>query len=116
MVGTVGVVLIFKILELVALLNEVMVLEPEWFTVPPALLVIPEMVPDPLILIVPVLVKLLSIVVMVPVPDLLMVPLFASVVIEQPPARVKFRIPEEPLVSVPAPVRRVPTVNAALLV
>ena len=63
-VGT-GTALILSVLVEVALLKEVMVLVPEWLTIPKALLVIPVIVPDPLIFIVPMLVKLARAVVLV---------------------------------------------------
>ena len=78
-VGTVGVVLMFNVLVEVALLKLVTVLEPEWLTVPPALLVMPVMVFVLLILIVPVFVKLARAIVVVPAPDRLIVLALASV-------------------------------------
>ena len=82
-VGTVGVVLILSVLVAVALLKEVIVLEPEWLTIPAALLVMPVIVPKPWILTVPVLVKFASAVVIAPEPVIVAVPELAKVVIEE---------------------------------
>ena len=104
-VGTVGVVLIFSVLVAVALLKLVMVLEPEWFTVPPVLLVIPVIVPEPLILIVPVFVTFANAVVLVAFPLIAKVAAFVLVVIEHEPP-VIFTVPEV-FDKVPLPVNEV---------
>ena len=87
-------------------------------TIPPALFVIPVIVPEPVILIVPVFVKLAKAVVVVPVAERLIVPAFVSVVMAQEPDPVplKFNVPDEPFVNVPVPASAVPTVSVPLLV
>ena len=133
MVGTVGVVLIFSVLVLVALLNDVMILEPEWLTMPPALFVIAKIVPEPLMLMVPVLVKLRSTVADVAALLKAKVPALVLVAIEHPPP-VIFTVPEvfdkmpDPVIEVaelivpvfvrvtPVIVSNVATVNVPLFV
>jgi hypothetical protein len=104
-VGTVGVVLILSVLVEVELLKPVIVLEPEWLTMPPVPLVIPVIAPEPLILIVPVFVKLATAVVLVAVLLIANIPPFVFVVIEQDPA-VIFTVPEV-FDKVPVPVKEV---------
>ena len=113
-VGTVGVVLIFKVLVALALLKLVIVPELDKFTIPAALFVIPAIVPDPLRLTVPVLVKFASAVLIAPEPDTLVVPELVNVVIEQVPPI--FKVPVAAFVNPPVPARAVPTVNVLLLV
>jgi hypothetical protein len=117
-VGTVGVVLILSVLVEVALLKLVIVLDPEWFTIPPALLVIPVIVPEPLILIVPVFVKFANAVVVVPTADLFIIPAFSRVVIahEPAPAPLKYNVPLELFVNLPVPAKTDETVKFPLLV
>ena len=105
MVGTVGVVLILSVLVAVALLKLVIVPEPEWFTIPAALLVMPVIVPEPLRLIVPVFVKFGNDVVLVAVPLIANVPEFVLVVIEDDPP-VIFTVPVV-FAKVPVPVKEV---------
>ena len=86
---------------------------------PPALLVIPVIVPEAVILIVPVLVKLASAVVIVPVAPLrLTIPALARVVIEQDGLAVPLilTVPVAAFVKLPVPLNRVPTVNVPLFV
>lgn len=86
---------------------------------PPSLLVIPVIVPEAVILIVPVFVKLASAVVIVPVVPLrFTIPALARVVIEQEGLAVPLilTIPVEVFVKLPVPLNRVPTVNVPLLV
>ena len=104
-VGTVGVVLILSVLVEVALLKEANVLEPEWLTIPPALLVIPVILPEPLTFTVPVLVKLASTVVHVAIPLMANVPAFVIVVgLHVPP--VIFTVPKV-FDKIPVPVNEV---------
>ena len=90
MVGTL-LALIFKTLVEVALLNVVIVPELERFTNPPALFVIPAIVPEPPKLIVPVLVKFAKTVDIAPDPEIAIVPAFDRVVIDTAPE--VFRVP-----------------------
>ena len=113
MVGGVRSVMLSTLVA-VALLNAVMAPELARFTIPPALLVIPEMVPVPLRFSVPVLVKFAREVEMGPAPVFVVVPALASVVIETIPPR--FSVPPAPLVNVPVPERVFPTVRVPLLV
>jgi len=104
-VGTTGVVLILRVLVEAELLKLVIVLEPEWLTIPPVPLVIPAITPDPLILIVPVFVKLDTIVVQVAEPLIANIPPLVIVEIEQVPAAI-FTVPEV-FDIVPVPVKEV---------
>ena len=74
----------------------------------------PVMVPEPLILIVPVLVKLARTVVVAPVPELLIIPALARVVTEHVPLRAS--VLPEAFVNEPAPDKAVVTERAPLLV
>lgn len=78
-------VLILSVLVAVALSKSVTVLEPEWFTIPAALLVIPVIAPEPLMFNVPVFVRLANAVVIVPEPSWPIYPELASVVTEIDP-------------------------------
>jgi hypothetical protein len=97
--------LIFKVLVEVALLKVVIVPELERFTIPPALFVIPAIVPEPPKLIVPVLVKFATIVDITPDPVIAIVPAFDRVLIDTAPE--VFRVPlfvndpPPPIVNVP---------------
>jgi hypothetical protein len=114
-VGTVGVVLILSVLVEVALLKLVIVPEVARLTMPPALLVIPAIVPDPPRLSVPVLVKLARAVVIAPVPVMAVVPELVRVAIEQVPPI--FSVLEAAFVKPPpVPAKAVPTVKVPLLV
>lgn len=103
-----------RVLVAVALLKAAMEPELARFTVPPALLVMPVIVPVPLRLSVPVFVKFARAVVIGPPPVLVAVPALESVVIETVPPR--FSVPDEPLVKAPPPDRVFPTVRVPLLV
>lgn len=72
-------------------------------TIPAALLVIPVIVPEPVMLTVPVLVKLPAPVVVVPVPERSTVPALARVAIEQLP--LKFNVAAAAFVSPPVPAK-----------
>ena len=106
--------LMLRVLVAVALLKAVIVPELLRFTVPPALFVMPVMVPVPFKFIVPVLVKFARTIVMGPAPVLVKVPALASMVIETGPPR--FSVPAAPLVKAPAPERLSPTVSVPVLV
>ena len=106
--------LIFSVLVVVALLKEVIVPELARLTMPPVLLVIPAIVPDPPRLRVPVLVKLASAVLMAPDPVIVIFPALLRVLIEQVPPRLS--IPEAPSVKIPVPDSAVPIVRVPLLV
>ena len=105
---------ILRTLEAAALLNALMAPELVRLTVPPALLVILAIVPDPLRLIVPVLVKFPSGIVMGPGPVLVIVPVLTRVEIETVPPTLS--VLAAPLLNVPVPERVVPTVRIPLLV
>lgn len=112
-IGTVA-ALMFNVLVAVALLNDVIVPELFRLTTPPALLVMPAIVPEPLRLIVPVFVKLPSAVVVVPLPVRSIVPAFVSVVMEHDPLR--FSVFVALLVKAFDPARAVETVKVVLFV
>ena len=100
-----------------ALFKLVIVLVFVTLTTPPALFVIPEIVPVPPALKVPVLVRLARAVVIVPDPVLEIVPTFANVVMLQVPTVPPiFKVPVALFVNVPAPESAVPTVRVPLLV
>ena len=101
-----------SVLVAVALLKAV--IEPELvrLTVPPALLVMPVIVPVPVRFNVPVLVKFASRVVIGPPSVLVKVPALASVLMEEVPPILSVPV----LVKPPAPERIVPTVRVPLLV
>ena len=92
-----------SVLVEVALLKLVIVPEVARLTIPPALLVMPVIAPDPPRLIVPVLVKFASAVVILLVPLMAVVPAFVRVVIEQVPPM--FNVYVAALLSVPVPDR-----------
>src|SRR5215207_4920970 len=104
----------FSMLVAVALLKAVIVPELARFTVPPALLVIPVIVPVPLRFTVPVLVKFARAVEIWPAPVLVIVPALVSVVMEEVPPRL--RVPIALLVMAPPPENAVPAVMVPLLV
>src|SRR5215208_6279157 len=104
--------MMLRILVAVALSKSLMRPELIRFTVPPALLVIPTTVPDPLRFRVPVLVKFARAVEMGPVANLLAVPALARVVMETVP--LMLREPDALLVKVPAPERVFPTLRMPL--
>jgi hypothetical protein len=106
--------LILNVLVEVALIKLVIVPELMRFTIPPALFVIPVMVPDPLRFSVPVFVKLATAVVVVPVPVRYTVPVLVKVVIEQVPPML--RVPVAEFSIPPVPESPVPTVRSPLLV
>jgi len=112
MVGTAGVALMLSVLVEVALLKLVIVPEELKLTIPAALLVIPAMVPVPLRLIVPKLVRFARTVLMAPAPVMVAVPVFVNVVMELVPPRLS--VPA--LVSPPVPESAVATVKVPLLV
>ena len=105
-VGTVR-SLMFRILVAVALLKDAIVPELTRFTIPPALLVIPVIAPEPVRLSVPILVKFARAVVIVPVPDFVIVPELARVVVDKVPPL--FKVPR--FVKAPAPDNAVFTVT-----
>jgi len=111
MVGTV-VALMLSVLVAVALLRLVMVPELDKLITPAALLVMPEMVPEPLRFSVPVLVKLAKAVEIAPAFVMVTVPALARVVIDDDPP--KFKVPVALLVKLPvndASDKAVDTVN-----
>ena len=112
-VGTV-LALILNVLVDVALLKLVIVPELARLTMPPALLVIPAIVPDPWRFNVPVLIKFKRTVLIAPEPVIVAVPKFVSNVIEQVPPI--FNVPVALLVRLLAPARADATVNIPLLV
>ena len=77
-------------------------------------MVMPVIAPEPLILIVPVLVKLARAVLIAPAPVMVAVPELVRVVIEEVPPI--FSVPVAPFVNVPAPASAVPTVNVPLFI
>ena len=85
---------------------------------PPALFVIPASVPEPVIFIVPVFVKLATAVVVVPAAERLIIPALVRVVIahEPAPAPLKLSVPVPLLVNPPVPDSAVAAVIVPLLV
>ena len=112
-VGTVA-ALMLSVLVDVLFVNAVIVPELAKLTIPPALLVMPVIAPDPLRFIVPVFVKFARTVVVEPLPVRSIVPKFARVVMEQAPLR--FSVFDALLVKVLDPARVPETVNVVLFV
>ena len=90
-----------SMLVAVALLKELIKPELKRLTVPPALLVMPTIVPVPLRFIVPVFVKLARAVLMGPGPVLVKVPALAKTLMDDSPPKLK--APAALLVNAPVP-------------